>query len=135
MFPRHYPLDRPFAVLPAAALKWLLIATLFSVVSCQSEPAMVLTQQTVTVGCGRCIFDMQDVEGCPWAAEIDGKHYLMSGALPDHDSHDSDGICNMQREAIVDGEIRGEELVVSKMLLTPAEGIPDTPRFAPGEGH
>jgi len=135
MFPCHYQSDRHLAVLRAAPLKWLLIAILFNVVSCQSEPAIVLTQQTITVGCGRCIFGMEDVEGCPWAAEIDGIHYLMSGALPDHDSHESDGICNMKREAVVDGEIRGNRLLVSKMVLTPAEVIPNTPRFMPGEEH
>ncbi len=135
MFLCRYQSDGQQNMLHAAHLKWLLMALLFSVASCQSEPAIVLTQQTITVGCGRCIFDMEDVEGCPWAAEIDGSHYLMSGALPDHNSHESDGICNMSREAVVDGEIRGEELVISKMVLMPAQGIPDKPRFAPDEQH
>lgn len=103
--------------------------------SCDSEPVRVLNQETITVACGSCVFEMEGVEGCPLAAEIDGKHYLVRGALPEHDSHEADGICNMKRAAIVDGELRGEFLVVSKIVFIPADSIPETPRFAPDEEH
>lgn len=113
----------------------LLAGLALVVMGCNAEPAIVLTQQTLTVGCGRCIFEMEGVEGCPWAAEIDGQHYLIRGALPDHESHEADGICNMTRQAVVDGEIRGDELVVSSMVLVDADSIPETPRFAPEDQH
>ena len=41
-----------------------------------------VTRQTVTVACGRCIFEMEGAVGCPWAAEIEGEHYLVSGTTP-----------------------------------------------------
>ena len=69
---------------------------------------------------------MEGVEGCPWAAEIDGVRYLVQGAVPQqHQSHAVDGICRMERQAVVDGVIRDEILVVSRMELLPAEGVPE----------
>jgi hypothetical protein len=103
--------------------------------SCDSEPVRVFNQEAITVACGSCVFEMEGVEGCPLAAEIDGEYYLVRGALPEHDSHEADGICNMKRSAIVDGELRGEFLVVSKIEFVPADSIPESPRFAPDEGH
>ncbi len=114
---------------------WLL-GLIGVLLACSPEPGAVLEHETITVACGRCILEMEGVEGCPWAAEIDGKAYLIQGAVPhDHNSHEADGICNMKRQAVVDGVIRGDLLVVSSMELIPADSIPENPRFAPDEGH
>jgi len=91
--------------------------------------------EKLQVACGSCIFEMKDVEGCPWAAEIDGKHYLIAGKLPtedEHDSHGDEGMCTMARHAMVTGELRGDKLVVSQMNLVPVSAD----AHAPGEhGH
>lgn len=83
--------------------------------------------EKIKVGCGSCIFEMEQIEGCPWAAELEGKHYLIEGKLPtdeEHDLHAADGICNTSREAIVTGKLEGDKLIVSKMELiaTPPAG-------------
>lgn len=85
---------------------------------------------TVTVGCGRCIFEMEGLKGCPWAVELEGKAYLVQGPLPDdHSTHAPDGICNMRRQAIVDGQLKGDRFVATRFELLPARDVPANPRF------
>jgi len=91
----------------------------------QEAPEKTLKNETITVGCGSCMFHMPEVQGCPFAAEIDGKHYLIQGRVPeDHDSHAKDGICLTTRKAVVDGVIRGDKLVTTRLELQPAEDLP-----------
>jgi hypothetical protein len=104
--------------------------------ACGAEPAIPIEGRVLTVACGRCVFEMPGVEGCPWAAEVDGRHYLLRGPVPlDHPSHAPEGICNMPRKAKIDGELRGDLLLVSKMTLLPAEDVPENPRFTPADIH
>ena len=91
-----------------------------------------LENETLTVACGSCVFEMEEADGCPWAAQVDGKYYFVLGNVPppeSHDSHAPDGMCNMPRQAVVSGELRKHNLVVSKMDLLPAENVPENPRF------
>jgi hypothetical protein len=118
--------------------RWIAAALLgFAVAAC-GEPGIPVTDRVVTVACGACIFDMPGAKNCPWAAELDDHHYLLRGPLPlDHNSHLSDGICNMKRQARLTGEIRGDLLVVSRFELLPAapEDVPEAPRFTPSDVH
>lgn len=106
-------------------------------IGCTAAPGEPrLEHQTLQVGCGRCIFHMPEAKGCPWAAELDGKHYVMQGAVPqDHHSHDPDGICNVSRQAVVDGVLRDGKLIVSRMELLPADNVPSAPRYTPADTH
>ena len=81
----------------------------------------------IDVGCGNCIYGMEDAVGCPWAAEIDGEHIYVMGAIPqDHNGHAPDGICNMERQARVEGVVREGKLVVTEVEFIPAENVPTT---------
>jgi hypothetical protein len=87
----------------------------------QAVPPRALVDETVTVACGRCIFDMK-VKGCPWAAQVDGHYFLVKGVVPskkEHDEHAADGMCNVARKAVVSGELRDGALQLSKMRLLP----------------
>jgi hypothetical protein len=114
-----------------------LLAIGVALLACSPEPIVKIDDRVVTVACGRCVFEMEGVEeGCPWAAEVDGVHYLVEGAVPHiHNSHTADGICNMPRQARVKGEIRGEVLYVSSVQLIEAENPPENPRFTPADIH
>jgi hypothetical protein len=112
----------------------LLIALLG--IGCGSEPTQKIEGRELTIACGMCIFEMPGAENCPFAADVDGKYYIMRGALPrDHLSHAAEGICNMPRRAIVHGEIRGELLHVSEMQMLDAQGVPEQPRFGAEDIH
>lgn len=75
--------------------------------------------ETVTAGCGLCIFGMKGVNSCKLAIEVDGKHYLVRGSrLDDHgDAHAADGMCNVSRQAVVDGRIEDDVAVVTMMVV------------------
>ena len=104
--------------------------------SCAGSRDVPVPGQTIDVGCGRCIFAMEEAQGCPWAAEIDGKHYLMLGALPeDHVNHSADGICNMRRQARVEGFIRQDRFVASSLELLPAQAVPAKPTYTEKDQH
>jgi len=104
------------------------LAFVGSALACNRGPE--LEGATVTVGCGRCIFGMEGLKSCPWAVELEGKHYLVQGPLPeDHATHAPDGICNMRRQAIVDGQLKGDRFVATRFELLPAKDVPTSPRF------
>lgn len=111
-------------------------ALVLSWLGCDRAPAVRFEDRELTVGCGACIFAMPGVMPCPWAAEIDGKHYLMKGRLDhNHNGHAADGICNMPRQARITGELRDDLLYVEKMTLLEAANVPATPRFTPADIH
>lgn len=108
--------------------------TLFLLPGCKSGDAV--PEQTITVACGMCIWGMTNTEGCEWAAELDGAHYLVRGPVPhDHVNHAPDGMCNMKRQAVVAGSIRGDLFVASKFDLLPASGAPDAPKYSDQDIH
>ena len=99
-----------------------------SVLGCGGSDEQVVSA-VLDVACGNCIYGMEDAVGCPWAAELDGEHIYVMGAIPqDHNGHTLDGICNMERQARVAGVVREGKLVVSEIELIPAENVPTTPR-------
>jgi hypothetical protein len=95
-----------------------------SVLGCGGSDEQVVSA-IVDVGCGNCIYGMEGAVGCPWAAEIDGEYIYVMGAVPqDHNGHAPDGICNMERQARLEGVVREGNLVVTEVELIPAENIP-----------
>lgn len=114
------------------------VAAATLVVAC-SNSAITLNNQVVPVACGRCIYHMQGVPGCQWAAEVQGKHYLVqSGKLPkDHAMHAPDGMCNMARQATITGTVRGDRLVATQFELLPvdASAVPAKPQYPVEDVH
>ena len=97
-----------------------------SVFGCGGSDEQVVSA-VIDVACGNCIYGMEGAEGCPWAAELDGEHIYIMGAVPqDHNSHGLDGICIMERQARVEGVVREGNLVVAELELIPAENVPTT---------
>ncbi|MEN0062555.1 MAG: DUF6370 family protein [Myxococcota bacterium] len=81
-------------------------------------------EQEATVGCGLCRFHLPEVRGCYWAIELDGQHYPVVGAdTPDHESHGPDGMCVMDRRAVVSGRIKRGQFIAEKFDLLPAKGV------------
>jgi len=124
-------LRRPWIVLLTA---WVLF---FVPLGCsKTEPAIEITTQTVDVACGRCIFEMEGAEGCPWAAHVNGQHAYVFGKVPlNHATHAPDGICNMTRQAIVEGHLQGDRFLASRFELLPTETVPEKPRFTETDKH
>jgi hypothetical protein len=124
------------SALPVAVACALGLGLATTAASCQRAPEHTLVNRTVTVACARCVFHLPGVQGCPWAVEIEGKHYFVQGAIPlNYDSHARDGICNMPRKAVVDGVIRGERFVASRLQLLPAENVPEHPTYSTADKH
>ncbi|MFT7518758.1 MAG: hypothetical protein ACI9MC_000890 [Kiritimatiellia bacterium] len=96
-------------------------------------------EQEIEVACGMCVYHMPQVSSCLWAANIDGKQYMVqSTQLPkDHENHAPDGMCNMTRRARVAGTLRGDRFVAAKFQLLPAElsAVPESPTFEKDEEH
>ena len=70
--------------------------------------------KTVEIACASCIYGMPGVSGCKLAAKIDGKPVLVTGTA--FDAHKS-GLCSGAKQAIVKGELRGEEFVATEVKL------------------
>ena len=103
----------------------MLVAALVLTLGCRSEPATRLSGETVRVGCAMCIFKMPGVRACLWAVEIQNQYYLAEGNLPkNHDSHGPEGMCTMEREAVVDGELRHGKFFATRFDLKPPVVVP-----------
>ena len=119
---------------------WLFLVTP-TLNGCGGSSQTGVTMQTVDVACARCVFRMdesrlEDVPGCPWAAEIEGETYLVYGPVPhDHSNHAPDGICNMRRQAAVEGNVRNGKFIASSFTLLPAADIPSQPAFTEADEH
>ncbi len=112
------------------------LGLLWAAAACHREPEQKVVGRTVIVACARCVFHMPHVQGCPWAVEIDHKRYFYQGKMPQgFDSHAPDGTCNMPRKAVVDGVIRGDRFVASKLELLPAENVPEHPAYTSADKH
>lgn len=115
----------------------LSLLTLLSL-GCGPSNSDAIVGRRATVACGRCVFKMPQAQGCPFAIELEGKHYLMQGKLPvGHVNHAPDGICNVPRTAHVDGRIVGNHFIATRVDLEPLapEELPDKPRFTPADEH
>ncbi len=68
--------------------------------------------------CGSCNFKMKG-KGCFLAIRLNGKNYFVQGAGIDDfgDAHDKDGFCNSVRKALVQGEVKEENFILSYLRL------------------
>lgn len=121
-------------------LAWML--TCAPLVGCGTPPPQVQVQgQTLTVGCGTCMFKQVGGRGCYWAAQVDGQTYPMQGdALPSEQelpSHGPEGMCTMERQAVVEGVVQGGILAVTRFELLPPDPTAPTadPHDHDHEGH
>jgi len=111
---------------------WLMWGTL--VLGCGEPPPPVMVEaETLRVGCGTCMFKQQGGRGCYWAAVVEGTTYPMQGeALPSEQelpSHGPEGMCTMERQAVVSGAVQAGMLQVTAFELLPADA--DAPRADP----
>lgn len=99
---------------------------------CRSEPGTRLSGETVRAGCAMCIFKMEGVRACLWAVQIGDQYYLAEGKVPkQHDAHGPEGMCTMEREAVVDGELIHGKFIATRFDLKPAVYVPgQAPRAA-----
>ena len=103
---------------------------------CRSEPGTRLQGETVPAACAMCIFKMKGVRACMWAVRIENQYYLAEGNLPkQHDAHGPDGMCTMEREAVVDGELIHGKFVATRFDLKPAVVVPGQAARAPTHQH
>ena len=101
---------------------WMTAALSLLLLGCSTSTAV--PEQEATVGCGLCRFRMEGARSCFWAVELGGKHYSVVGAnQPDHDSHGPEGMCVMDRKAVVAGRIKRDQFLASKFELLPAENV------------
>ena len=80
-----------------------------------TAPAAAMTYE---VGCGGCIFEMADAEGCEAAVKVDGKAYRIVGVeIPAHKI----GLCSGSSEADMAGEVQDGIFVATSFALTGAD--------------
>lgn len=92
-------------------------------------------EQQAKVACGLCRFHMEGARSCHWAIELGAERYPVVGAdTPGHDSHGPDGMCVMDRQAVVAGRIKRGQFLASKFELLPAEGV-DPSAAPPAHEH
>ena len=72
--------------------------------------AASFSDRTIEVGCAMCIYDMDGVQGCTLAANIDGEPMLMTGVDVDLHAHD---LCSVAKDAVVTASMEGDGLVAS----------------------
>jgi len=91
----------------------------------EPPPAVTVEAETLAVGCGTCMFKQVGGRGCYWAAQVKGTTYPMEGeALPSEKelpSHGPEGMCTMERKAVVTGAVQAGILEVSAFELLPAD--------------
>lgn len=90
------------------------------------ESGVEVVDREVAVGCGTCMFHVPEGRGCFWAVEIDGKAYPVGGVKPPDDmveAHSEDGMCSVERRAIVSGSIRPDgRFLATEFELLPWDG-------------
>ena len=69
---------------------------------------------SMELGCGRCIYKMEGVQGCPTAAVVNGKPMLIQGVGQSAHEH---GLCSRSGMALVSGEIEGGSLVTTSVEM------------------
>lgn len=113
-----------------------LLLTLASTQACRSEPGTRISGRTVPVACAMCIFEMPGVRGCLWAVQIDDQYYLAEGNLPkNHDAHGPEGMCTMEREAVVDGTLVHGKFIATRFDLRPVGSVPGRRRTPTPHRH
>ena len=87
---------------------------------------------TYEVGCGGCIFEMADAEGCKAAVKVDGKAYWIDGVKI---SAHNIGLCSGSAEADMAGEVKDGKFIATSFALTEAEGGGGHDHSGHGHGH
>jgi hypothetical protein len=84
-----------------------------------------------------CIYEMEGANSCYWAVMLDGKPVPATGpAIPmDHVQHAPDGMCNMKRQVVIEGEVKDGQLYATRFDLKPPAAVPDKPRFTEEGKH
>lgn len=82
-----------------------------------------IQEQTITVACGMCIFQIQPPKGCYWAARVDDGYLPITGpGVPaHHEAHQPGGMCTMEREAVVTGTRYADKIIADRFELVPVE--------------
>jgi hypothetical protein len=103
-------------------MSWLLALA----VACGEPEGTMIQDRVVAAACGTCVFHMEDVKGCFWAVEIDGRFYPAAGVTPPDDAksgHAPDGMCSVERKARVDGRVTADgRFVATGFDLLPYDG-------------
>lgn len=90
------------------------------------DPGIAVVDREVGAACGSCVLQIPDARGCFWAVEIDGQSYPVSGVKPSEDmvaAHAEDGMCSVERKAIVSGSIRPDgRFLATEFELLPWDG-------------
>jgi hypothetical protein len=97
------------------------------VAACGRAPEGVMVEdREVGAACGTCVFGMEDLQGCFWAVDIDGRFYPAAGVTPPDDAktaHAADGMCSVERRAVVDGRLTPDgRFVATRFELLPDDG-------------
>ena len=125
----------PLLLRRRSALVFVVLA-LGATFGCRSEPGTRLQGETVRAACAMCIFKVKGVRACMWAVRIENQYYLAEGKLPkQHDAHGPEGMCTMEREAVVDGELIHGKFVATRFDLKPAVYVPGQAARAPTHQH
>ena len=87
-----------------------------------TQQVSTVIDQIVEASCGACQFDMEG-SGCDLAVRIDGNSYYVDGSsMKDHgDAHGDAGMCNVIRQAKVNGEIKDGRFVATSFDLLPLD--------------
>ena len=87
--------------------------------------------KTYEVGCGGCIFEMADAEGCEAAVKIDGTAYRIEGVeIPAHKI----GLCSASTVADMAGEVQDGIFVATSFALTETDDDADADQEGADEG-
>ncbi|MBX2800108.1 MAG: hypothetical protein KTR31_20690 [Myxococcales bacterium] len=102
--------------------RFLMAAVLSSLLGCNT--GQIVPRQEATVGCGLCRFQIPGSASCYWAIELDGKRMPVVGAhTPGHEDHGPDGMCVMDRRAVVAGRVKRDQFLADTFELIPADGV------------
>ena len=84
----------------------------------ESVPASSYISGNVLVSCGMCNFMTEDND-CSLAIKVGANTYKVNGVgIDEHgDSHAKDGYCNVIKKAYVEGKIKNNKFMPSKMDL------------------
>jgi len=74
------------------------------------------TEHDAEVGCGKCMYDKDDVKGCKTAVKIKDKVYMVKAASKDGecDAHE-EGLCKTTKKATLTGKVVGEKFLATKI--------------------
>jgi YHS domain-containing protein len=85
------------------------------------------------VGCGGCIYDKADAQGCEAAVKVDGKSHWIAGVKIN--AHGL-GLCAASAQARMTGELKGDTFVATSFeIVSPDDQDKDAPDAPSGHNH